>query len=51
MVDEIRDTNGEALDLIAAKVGALEVTRVLPQSAICTVVEGEAEEGDAVNGL
>ena len=51
MVDEIRDANGEALDLIAAKVGALEVTRVLPQSAICTVVEGEAEEGDAVNGL
>ena len=47
----IRDANDEVLDLITAKVGVLEVTRMLPQSAICTVVEGEAEEGDAVNGL
>ena len=51
VVDEITDANGAVLDLITAKVGVLEVTRVLSQSAICTVVEGEAEEGDAVNGL
>ena len=51
VVDEVTDANGEVLDLITAKVGMLEVTRVLSQSAICTVVEGEAAEGDAVNGL
>lgn len=48
VVDEIRDTSGELLDTITEKVGVLEVTRVLGNSSICRVVEGEAEEGDTV---
>ena len=51
VVDEIRDANDTVLDRITDTVGVLEVTRVLSQSAICTVVEGEAAEGDTVNGL
>ena len=51
VVDEIRDANGTVLDRITDQVGILEVTRVLSQSAICSVVEGEAVEGDAIQGL
>jgi len=46
VIDEIKDANGNVLDQITDKVGVLEVTRVLGQSSICTVVEGEAAEGD-----
>ena len=42
VVDEIRDAGGNLLDTITDTVGVLEVTRVLGQSAICTVIEGEA---------
>lgn len=51
VVDEIRDANGNVLDRITDTVGVLEVTRVLSQSAICRVVEGEATEGDTITGL
>ena len=51
VVDEIRDANGAVLDRIMDRVGVLEVTQVLSQSAICSVVEGEAEEGDTITGL
>ena len=51
VVDEIRDANGAVLDRITDKVGVLEVTRVLSQSAVCSVVEGEASEGDTIAGL
>ncbi len=50
VIDEITDTNGNVLDRITEKVGTLEVTRVLSQSAICSLVEGEAAEGDTVQG-
>ena len=46
VIDEIRDGDGNLLDQITEKVGVVEVTRVLAQSSICTVVEGEAAEGD-----
>ena len=48
VVDEIRDASGNLLDTVTERVGVLEVTRVLSQSAICSVVEGEAREGDQV---
>ena len=48
VVDEIRDSSGTLLDTITDTVGLLEVTRVLGQSSICTVVEGEAAEGDTL---
>jgi len=51
VVDEIRDANGAVLDRITETVGVLEVTRVLSQSAICSVVEGEANEGDTIEPL
>ena len=51
VVDEIRDSNGNVLDRITDTVGVLEVTRVLSQSAICSVVEGEATEGDTIEAL
>jgi len=50
VIDEITDANGKVLDRITEKVGTLEVTRVLSQSAICSLVEGEAAEGDTVQG-
>lgn len=46
VIDEIKDANGNVLDQITDKVGVLVVTQVLGQSSICTVVEGEAAEGD-----
>lgn len=48
VVDEIRDASGTLLDTVTEKVGVLEVTRVLSQSSICSLVEGEAAEGDEV---
>lgn len=50
VVDEIRDAQGNLLDRVTEKVGVVEVTRVLSQSAVCTIVEGEAAEGDEVKG-
>ena len=47
VIDEIRDASGNLLDSITDAVGLLEVTRVLGQSAICNVIEGEAAEGDS----
>ncbi|MEE8146491.1 MAG: CsgG/HfaB family protein [Longimicrobiales bacterium] len=46
VIDEIVNSRGEVLDKITAVVGIIEVTRVLSQSAVCKIVEGEAEEGD-----
>lgn len=46
VVDEIKDAAGNVLDRVTEKVGVIEVTRVLSQSAVCTIVEGEAREGD-----
>jgi hypothetical protein len=48
VVDEIRDARGNLLDTITDMVGVLEVTRVLWQSAICSVIEGDAAEGDSL---
>lgn len=48
VVDEIRDASGNLLDQITERVGILEVTQVLGQSAVCTIVEGEAAEGDSL---
>jgi curli biogenesis system outer membrane secretion channel CsgG len=51
VVDEITDANGNVLDRITDTVGVIEVTRVLSQSAICSVVEGDASEGDSIQPL
>ena len=48
VVDEIRDASGTLLDTITEAVGGVEVTRVLAQSSVSTVVEGEAAEGDTL---
>ena len=48
VVDEIRDAGGTLLDTITDTVGVIEVMRVLDQSSIATVVEGEAAEGDSL---
>ena len=48
VIDEIRDSSGNLLDTITDAVGVVEVTRVLGQSSIGTVVEGEAAEGDTL---
>jgi hypothetical protein len=48
VVDEIKDAAGNVLDRITERVGVLEVTQVLGQSAICRVVEGQAAEGDTL---
>jgi len=50
VVDEIRAPDGTLLDSITDKVGTIEVVRVLGQSSICRIVEGEAAEGDTVTG-
>jgi curli biogenesis system outer membrane secretion channel CsgG len=50
VVDTIKDGRGNVLDEVTEKVGVLEVTRVLSQSAICKVVEGSGvKEGDRVS--
>ena len=48
IVDEIRDANGNVLDQLTETVGIIEITRVLGQSSIATVTEGEATEGDTL---
>ena len=48
VVDEIRDSSGKILDQVTEKVGVIEVTRVLSNSSICSVVEGDAREGDTI---
>jgi curli biogenesis system outer membrane secretion channel CsgG len=48
VIDTIRDASGTVLDEVTENVGVLEVTRVLSQSAIAKLVEGEAQEGDRV---
>jgi curli biogenesis system outer membrane secretion channel CsgG len=48
VIDEIKDAAGNVLDRITETVGLLEVTRVLGQSSIATVAEGEAAEGDTL---
>ena len=48
VIDEIRDGDGNLLDKITDKVGVIEVVQVLGSSSICTVVEGEAAEGDTL---
>ena len=48
VIDEIRDSSGNLLDTITDRVGVVEVTQVLGQSSIGTVVEGEAAEGDTL---
>lgn len=50
VVDEIRDSAGNVLDQVTEKVGVIEVTRVLSQSSVCSVVEGSAQEGDKIRG-
>lgn len=50
VVDEITDGSGNVLDRITERVGLLEVTQVLSQSAVCRLVEGDAAEGDTVRG-
>jgi curli biogenesis system outer membrane secretion channel CsgG len=51
VVDEIVNAAGDVLDRITDRVGIIEVSRVLSQSAVCTVVEGEASEGDMLRPL
>lgn len=46
VVDEIRDANGTLLDVITETVGTLEVTKVLGQSAVTTIIDGNAAKGD-----
>jgi curli biogenesis system outer membrane secretion channel CsgG len=48
VVDTITDSAGNILDEVTEKVGVIEVARVLSQSAICRLIEGEAKEGDAL---
>ncbi len=48
VVDEIKDANGQVLDRVIDKVGTLEVTQVLSQSAVCKVVEGVAGVNDTI---
>ncbi len=48
VVDEITDAYGNVLDRVTERVGTVEVTRVLSQSSVCRIVEGDAQEGDTV---
>lgn len=48
VVDEIKDANGQVLDRVIDRVGTLEVTQVLSQSAIAKVIDGEAAVNDTV---
>jgi curli biogenesis system outer membrane secretion channel CsgG len=48
VVDEILNAQGKVLDRLTEKVGVVEVTRVLTQSAVATVVAGEAKPGDTL---
>jgi curli biogenesis system outer membrane secretion channel CsgG len=48
VTDEIKDANGRLLDRVVSKVGTLEVTQVLSQSAICKLIDGQAGVKDAI---
>jgi len=48
VTDEIKDADGRLLDRVIGKVGTLEVTQVLSQSAICRLVDGQAAVKDGV---
>lgn len=48
VLDEIKDADGRVLDLVMGKVGVLEVTQVLSQSAVCRLVEGDVQINDAI---
>ena len=48
VTDEIKDADGKLLDRVVSKVGTLEVTQVLSQSAICKLIDGQAGVKDAV---
>jgi curli biogenesis system outer membrane secretion channel CsgG len=48
VIDEIKDADGRVLDRVTGKVGVLEVTQVLSQSAVCKLVEGEVKVNDAI---
>jgi len=46
VVDEIRDREGRLLDRVTEQVGVIQVSRVLSQSSVCTILEGTAGEDD-----
>lgn len=48
VVDEIKDADGRVLDRVVGKVGTLEVTQVLSQSAVCKVIDGSAAPADTI---
>lgn len=48
VVDEIRDADGTVLDRVVDRVGVLEVTQVLSQSAICRIVDGDVRVNDTI---
>jgi curli biogenesis system outer membrane secretion channel CsgG len=48
VTDEIKDADGRLLDRVIGKVGTLEVTQVLSQSAICKLIDGQAAVKDAI---
>jgi curli biogenesis system outer membrane secretion channel CsgG len=51
VVDVIKDARGKVLDEVTEKIGTIEVTRVLSQSAVCKVLDGSGvKEGDKVSG-
>lgn len=50
VVDEIRDANGNLLDRVTERIGMIECARVLSQSSVCSVVEGDVAEGDEARG-
>jgi curli biogenesis system outer membrane secretion channel CsgG len=48
VTDEIKDADGRLLDRVIGKVGTLEVTQVLSQSAICKLLDGQAAVKDTI---
>nr|PZN84139.1 MAG: hypothetical protein DIU54_12290 [Acidobacteriota bacterium] len=48
VVDEIKDADGTVLDRVVDRVGVLEVTQVLSQSAICRIVDGDVRVNDTI---
>jgi curli biogenesis system outer membrane secretion channel CsgG len=48
VTDEIKDADGRVLDRVVEKVGVIEVTQVLSQSAICKLVSGQAAANDTI---
>lgn len=48
VMDEIKDADGRLLDRVINKVGTLEVTQVLSQSAVCKLIDGQAAVKDSV---